>query len=94
MKHFTFYRENNNFDDIITDINIKKHIYTTITFLNHLIIGVPDDKDLDKVSSYILLKYGEELRDFKNIVGDRSPIPYVDYMPKKRFKDGHYVDNY
>ena len=94
MKHFIFMRESNDFKDILSDGNIKKHIYSIITFNNHLIIGVPEDDNLDKVTSYIVLKYGEELKDFKNIVGDRSPIPYVDYVPKKRFKDGHYVDNF
>lgn len=94
MKHFIFMRESNDFSDILNDNNIKSHIYTTITFTNYLIIGVPENNDLDKVTSYIVLKYGEELKDFKNVVGDRSPIPYVDYLPKKRLKDGHYVDNF
>jgi hypothetical protein len=93
MKSFVFSRENNDFSDILTDANIKKHVCATITFTNYLILGIQEDKELDKVSSYILLKYGEEIIDFKNIVGDRTPIPYVDYRPKKKLVDGHYIDN-
>lgn len=93
MKSFVFKRENNDFTDILSDANIKKQVCATITFKDHLILGIQEDKELDKVSSYILLKYGEELIDFKNIVRDRTPVPYVDYKPKKRLSNGHYVDN-
>ncbi len=93
MKSFLFKRENNDFADILTDANIKKQVCATITFNQHLILGIQEDKELDKVSSYILLKYGEELVDFKNIVRDRAPVPYVDYKPKKKLVDGHYIDN-
>lgn len=93
MKSFVFKRENNDFTDILSDANIKKQVCATITFAGHLILGIQEDKELDKVSSYILLKYGEELIDFKNIVRDRTPVPYVDYKPKKKLSNGIYIDN-
>lgn len=36
MKYYTFYRENNNFVDILTDINIKKVVDLKISWLRHL----------------------------------------------------------
>jgi hypothetical protein len=86
MKYFLFKRESDDFTDILTDTNIKKNIKTRIKFLDHLIVGIPNDKNLDKVSSYIILKYGEDMRDFKNVIPDRSPVMYKDYWPKDKHK--------
>jgi len=78
MKYFTFCRESNNFDDILKDINLKKHIDDTITWSGHLRIGMQDN---DKISSYITLKYGDEM--ITKLTSDYSPIPNIDYLPKK-----------
>ena len=45
MKYFNFYREDNNFDDILNDPIIKKVLDVKIKFLEHLIIGIQTDKD-------------------------------------------------
>ena len=79
MKYYTFYRENNNFDDIINDVIIKKIIDEKIRWSQHLIIGMNDKHD--QTFSYITLKYGDEM--VQELIKDRSPVPGVDYVPKR-----------
>ena len=79
MKHITFFRENNDFSDILTDTNLKKYIDEKVQWKNHLIIGIVAD---DKVFSYITLKYGESIRT--SLVKSFNPIPNVDYIPVRR----------
>lgn len=81
MKHYTFYRENNKFDDILKDPAIKKLIYTKIHWNQYLRIGLYDVDD--KLESYITLKYGDEMRN-NSLVTDRTPVPFVDYIPKEK----------
>lgn len=78
MKYYTFYRENNNFDDILNDINLKKTIKFKIKWKSYLMIGIPED---ERQFSYITLKYGDDIKppDIK----DFTPVPGVDYVPKK-----------
>lgn len=78
MKYITFYRENNNFNDIITDTELKRKIKEKTTWLQHLVIGIKDD---DRVLSYITLKFGDSIKT--DVVKDFSPIPFVDYIPKR-----------
>lgn len=80
MKYYTFYRENNNFDDILQDTNIKKIIKFKIIWYQHLMIGIGNNGN-DRHYSYITLKYGEDIK--LPDVMDRTPIPNVDYIPKK-----------
>jgi hypothetical protein len=80
MKYITFYRENNNFDDILKDINLKKHIHEKIKWLNYLRIGISEGKDT--LFSYITLKYGDEMRN--SLTKDYSPTPNVDYVPVRK----------
>ena len=79
MKYFTFHRESNNFDDILKDINLKKHIDDTITWSEHLRIGMQDN---DKISSYITLKYGDEM--LTKLTDSYAPIPNIDYIPIRK----------
>jgi len=81
MKYITFYRENNNFDDILNDSQIKNLIDTKITWKQHLLIGLRGTKVTDQVLSIITLKYGDEIKS--SLTKDYSPVPYVDYIPKK-----------
>lgn len=80
IKYYTFYREDNDFKDILEDINIKKVIVTKIQWVGHLMIGIPSKKN-EGTFSYITLKYGDDIKtpDIK----DFTPIPGVDYIPKK-----------
>jgi len=80
MKYYTFYRETNSFDDILKDIVIKKYIEEITKWKNYLTIGI-EDKNVDKVSIHITLKYGDELKT--DIIKDYAPIPNVDYKPKR-----------
>lgn len=80
MKYITFYRESDNFDDILNDMNIKKYVQEKIKWLNYLRIGVSDNKET--LFSYITLKYGDEMRS--KLTEDYSPIPNVDYTPIRK----------
>lgn len=80
MKYITFYRESNNFDDILHDIVIKKELSVKIFWQHHLCVGIANfGKSNDKLISYITLKFGENIVD--RLCKDRSPIPNVDYIP-------------
>lgn len=81
MKYYTFYRENNNFDDILNDLNLKKLIDNKIRWKCHLMIGIEDTDVNDQTFSYITLKYGDEM--VQDLIHDFSPIPGVDYTPEK-----------
>lgn len=81
MKYFKFYRESNNFDDILKDKNIKQYVDEVTTWKYHCIIGIAEHL-VDKIASYIILKYGDEMRD--SFTKDYSPIPNVDYIPVRR----------
>ncbi len=79
MNYYIFHRENDDFNDIITDSNIKKLFVLKIKYHQYLILGsdvIPDD-----LQSYIMLKYGDDIRDYSHIFIDRKPIPFVDYTP-------------
>jgi len=79
-KFYTFRRANNDFTDILSDNNIKKVIDTKISWWQHLMIGIEESKN-SGTFSYITLKYGEEM--IPAVVHDYSPVPGIDYIPKK-----------
>ena len=81
MKTFIFNRENDKFDDILKDKNIKKYIVEQYQFTHYLIIRV---KDLPEAVAYITLMFSEELVSMKDIVPNRTPIMNVDYIPKSK----------
>ena len=80
MTQYTFHREDDKFDDILKDPVIKKHICMKIRWKQYLRIALKE-KD-DKLSSYIVLKYGDELKN-NCLVTDRTPVPFKDYQPKE-----------
>lgn len=81
MKYLYFFREENNFDDILKDVTVKKCIKEKTTFYQYLFIAIPDNTH-DHVISYITLKYGDSLRS--DLVKDYTPIPNVDYTPIRK----------
>jgi hypothetical protein len=82
MKYYTFYRESNKFDDIISDANLKQFVRERISWTGHYMIGINEyEKDAEKIFSYITLKYGDEIRT--NLTKDYRPIPNKDYTPKR-----------
>ena len=85
MKYYTFYRESNNFDDILKDPSIKKYISERTTWKSYLKIGLSEyQKDAEKIFCYIALKYSDDMRD--DLTKDYSPIPNIDYTPVRTQK--------
>ena len=80
MKYYTFYRESNDFSDILNDPNVKTNICTKIKFKNHLLIGFKNTVD-ESVLGFIVLKYSDDMVNLAN--KDYTPIPNVDYKPIK-----------
>lgn len=80
MKTFVFKRENNKFDDVLKDKTIKPAIRERYRFDGHLIIRV---EETPAVLAYLTLMYSEELVSMRDLVPDKSPIPYKDYTPQK-----------
>jgi hypothetical protein len=82
MKYYIFYRESDNFHDIMSDNGLKKLFGFQLKWNNYLMLG--SDKVSDETYSYILLKYGDDLKNAENIFINRKPIPFVDYTPDKK----------
>lgn len=82
MKHYTFYRESNKFDDILKDSVIKKITDSKMQWYQHLQLGMENNTENEKVFSYIVMKYGDDLKS--KLTEDYRPIPYVDYQPKRK----------
>jgi hypothetical protein len=80
MKYINFFRDSNKFNDILTDPVIKNLVTIKSWWYGHLMIGVNESHD--QAISYIMLKYGDEMRgDY--LVTDRTPVPGIDYTPKR-----------
>ena len=86
MKTFIFKRENDNFDDVLKDKNIKKYIVEKYKFAEHLIIRV---EDTPEALAYITLMFSEELVSMQNLVPDRTPKPNIDYVPERKKRTLH-----
>jgi hypothetical protein len=84
MKYYIFYREQGDFTDILKDSNIKKYLTEKVLLKNYLIVGISKyTRDIDKIFSYITLKYGDDIRNSVT-EKDYSPIPHVDYVPVRK----------
>jgi hypothetical protein len=82
MKYYTFYRENNVFTDIENDTIVKKFADVKIKWYQHYMIGISTFiKDSDQYLSLLTLKYGDDM--IQSTCKDYSPVPGVDYVPKK-----------
>lgn len=79
MIFYTFYDLNNDFTDLTKDRVVKAHF--KISWDKHIMLGFEDEAD-EKMLGYILIKYGEMIRNPFEL--DRTPIPNVDYIPKRR----------
>jgi hypothetical protein len=80
MKYYTFYRENNNFDDILADNIVKKYAEHKTKWYQHLMIAMKKENN-DQNFSMLTLKYGEDM--VNNLTKDFTPVAGVDYIPKK-----------
>lgn len=79
MKHLHFYRENNNFNDLLKDPTVRKVTRTRTTWWQYVSLGVEASEG---ILSYITLKYGDSM--ISSLTKDYSPIPKVDYTPVKK----------
>jgi hypothetical protein len=77
---FYFYRESNDFSDILNDKVLKKNLRVKIKLQYYLFVDILDSKE--ELQSYIMLKYGDDI--VKLTENDYSPIPYKDYIPKRK----------
>ena len=80
MKYYTFFRENDNFDDILSDNIVKKIAGTKICWYQHLMIGINKHGN-DQNFSMLTLKYSEDM--VNNLTKDFTPVAGVDYAPNK-----------
>lgn len=78
MENIIFKRESNKFDDIIKDKNIKPFLLTVLTWHQHCFIQLKPLKGVEKIISYIGLKFGDSLLK-QPLVKDYTPIDGVDY---------------
>lgn len=76
MRYFIFVRKSNVFDDILEDL--KERIELKLYWSDHLLIRVSNEFT-DTLSSYIHIKYGDELEELA--VLDFTPKPEIDYIP-------------
>ena len=81
MKYYTFFRENNDFTDILKDPIIKKIVDEKIQWFQHLTIGIQDTEKNNQSFSLLTLKYGDDMK--QDFIRDFAPVPGVDYIPKK-----------
>lgn len=77
MYYFT--GEKAELNELIKDSTLKSSIICKIRWDNMLIIKL---KENEKDASYLMLKYGHLQIDASNLIPDRSPILYKDYLPK------------
>jgi hypothetical protein len=82
MKYFIFYREDNNFNDILKDKNIKKYFDYKVSWYQYLLLG--SETITDETQSYLVLKYGDDMKDKSYVFPDRKPVPFVDYTPDRK----------
>ena len=80
MSYVVLHRESNKFNDVLNDSVIKKSIRMKMKFKNHLILELDDDKN----TSYLMLKYGDDVISMSHIIPDRTPIPNRDYVPERK----------
>ena len=81
IDYYIFYRESNDWDDILKDPGIRKKIMHVIKWHHHLMIGFKQEDQ--NIGSYIAIKWCEELRSWNDIVPDRTPILGRDYAPRR-----------
>ena len=74
-----FHRESGNFKDILSDKAIKKHIRTKVSCCPYLFLVFNDDK----IESYTMLKYGDDVVDVSHVIPDRAPVMDKDYAPDR-----------
>ncbi len=68
--------------EILADKNIKQVILTKLTWDKYLMLFFNEEKLEDSTKSYIQLRYGDYVQNIENLIPDRSPVMWKDYIPK------------
>jgi len=76
---------------ILKDKNVTKHILTKLVFGEYIYLELESDTS-DKIKSYIVLKYGDNIKPINSIVRDFSPIMHVDYTIKISQEHKHLLE--
>lgn len=79
MKYYTFYNKDSDFSSLLKDPVIKKRILVKISWFEHMLIGIRQNKKYESINSYIMLKYGDFI--VTDLIKDLSPKPGIDYYP-------------
>lgn len=83
MKYYTFFKDNNDFNDILNDVNIKPFVKTKLKWVNHLMLGLTENNDKSQnIFGYIVLRYGDNI--VNPITRDFTPKNNIDYIVKKQ----------
>lgn len=82
MKQIYFIGEDLNSEEIINDATLKPHIIMKLLWTRGLLLGFKSET-ADDIESYIMLKYGDYVKDVNQLFPDRSPVAGVDYIPKR-----------
>ena len=82
MKYYILYQENDNFDSFLNDSVIKENCKNYMRWTQHLLI-VFDETTKEDIKSYIMLKYGDNIKSTNSLFQDFTPTPYVDYKPTR-----------
>jgi hypothetical protein len=82
--------EENNFQDFLKDKSIKKYIEGKLSYNGHMIIFISDEVP-NETQSYMMLKYGDMIKDLSYMVPDRSPVMFEDYWPEEQNKFTKYI---
>jgi len=80
MTYFAFYRESNNFDDILNDKNIIKRHMVKLAWTKHLVLKWQAELP-ENLQSYVKLMYGNDL--VKLTEKDYKPILGIDYTTNR-----------
>lgn len=82
MKKLLFTRESNKFDDILKDPSIRGKFCHKISWVDNLLLCFEDTDKNSQIINYILLKYGDDIKNLD--IPDRSPVMHKDYTPKNK----------
>jgi hypothetical protein len=83
MKFFIFKKENNDFDDILHDQFLKNKFTYKVRWEGHLLLGKTQGDMDPNLESYLTLKYGEMLLNYRSTFPNLSPVMHKDYNPGK-----------
>lgn len=88
--NFLLHSEDKTHLNILKDPVVKNKIRTKLTWEGYLYIEFFDI--LKELESYIMLKYGDYIKEINHLIPDRSPKMFVDYTPKINDEQKHLLN--